>query len=472
MRVKGSSQLDFARMRHVLAIAAIVGCSGSSPAPVTPVKPAADTDPAGPHRAAIAAQIAPLIDAELATSIVVGINDAGRFEIYGFGKGPDGKPPTGRSLYELGAITKVYTALLLADSVQRREVDLETPASELLPPGVTMPVRDQQVITLRHLVNHSSGLPPLPPSLGRTAKREDPLAGYDENRLYADLVQTQLAFAPGQRWLVSEYGSGVLGTLLARKIGTPFEDVLMMRIIKPLALADTFITVPAAAAARRVQGTNQDLAPVKPWSWGPLAPAGALVSSARDQLTFLEAQMDAAAGGRTPPRPAMRFTQEGQLRGTGPNLGLGWQIDSEGRYWHNGTTNGFHSFIGFDTKQRIGIVILSSSSTPIVDQVAFRLYKVLANEPVKAPVMPTTEQLQRYAGTYDFSGQALKMFVEGKRMYVEGPGEPRIRMLPISDHEFWIHSLQAIVSFEEDAGKITRAVFIVGEQRMAAPRKD
>jgi hypothetical protein len=45
-------------------------------------------------------------------------------------------------------------------------------------------------------------------------------------------------------------------------------------------------------------------------------------------------------------------------------------------------------------------------------------------------------------------------------------------MLPISDHEFWIHSLQAIVSFEEDAGKITRAVFIVGEQRMAAPRKD
>ncbi len=471
MRAKGSSQLDFARMRHVLAIAALVACGSGSTAPVTPVKPGADRDPTGPNRAAIAAQIQPLIDAELATSIVVGINDAGRFEIYGFGTGPDGKPPTGRTLYELGAITKVYTALLFAEAVQRREVEPGTPASELLPPGVTMPVRDGQSVTLIHLVNHSSGLPPLPPSLGRTAKPEDPLAGYDENRLYADLVQTQLAFSPGERLLVSEYGSGVLGTLLARKIGTPYEEAITTRITKPLGLDDTFITVPPAAQPRRAQGTNQDLAAVKPWSWGPLAPAGALISSARDQLTFLEAQMDAAAGGKTQPRPAMRFTQEPQLKGNGANIGLAWQIDADGRYWHNGTTNGFHSFIGFDIKQRLGIVILASSSTPSIDQVALRLYKILADQPVKPPSMPTPEQLQRYAGTYDFSGQELKILVEGRRLYVEGPGEPRIRMVPVSDREFWIQSLQAIVTFEEDGGKIARAVFSVGDQRMAAPRK-
>ena len=100
-----------------------------------------------------------------------------------------------------------------------------------------------------------------------------------------------------------------------------------------------------------------------------------------------------------------------------------------------------------------------------------RLYKLLANQPVKAPVMPSVEQLQRYAGTYDFSGQELKILVDGRRLYVEGPGEPRIRMLPISDHEFWIHSLQAVVSFEDEGGKIARAVFSVGDQRMAAPRK-
>lgn len=459
-------------MRYVLAIAAVVGCGGGGAAPVPPVKPAVDADPTGTHRAAIAAQIQPLIDAELATSIVVGINDRGRLEIYGFGKGPDGKPPTGRTLYELGSVTKVYTALLLADAVQRREVALDTPASELLPPGVTMPVREQGVITLQHLVNHSSGLPPIPPSIAARPKPDDPFAGYDENLLYADLVQTQLLSTPGERILMSEYGSGVLGTLLARKLGTRFEQAVETRIAKPLGLRDTFFDVPAGAASRRVQGTNPDLAAVKPWSWGALAAASGLVSSARDQLTFLEAQMEAAAGSKLAPRPAMRLTQETQLTGAGPNIGLAWQIDADGRYWHNGTTNGFHSFLGFDLKERRGVVILASTAVPLIDQVSTRIYRILAGEEVKPPVMPTAEQLQRYVGTYDFGGQELKMIAKGRRLYVEGPGEPRIRMLPISDHEFWIHSLQAVVVFQEQDGTIARAVFIVGDQQMAAPRKD
>jgi hypothetical protein len=169
----------------------------------------------------------------------------------------------------------------------------------------------------------------------------------------------------------------------------------------------------------------------------------------------------------------MRLTQESQLQGDGANIGLGWQIDREGRYWHNGTTNGFHAFVGFDIKLRRGMVILASSATPIVDQVSFRLYKVLAGEKLPAPTTPSPEQLAKYAGSYDFAGSTLNMIVDGTRLYVEGPGEPRIRMLPISDKEFWIQSLQAIVVFEADSdNKIARAVFVVGEQQMTAPRKN
>jgi len=459
-------------MRHVLAIVAVVACSGGAPPPATPVKTAVDRDPEGPHRAAIAQQMQPMIDAELASAIVVGLYDAGKLEIYGFGKGPNGAPPTGRTIFELGAVTKVYTALLLADSIQRREVALDTPAGELLPPGVTAPVRDKQVITLHHLVNHSSGLPPLPPSVVAKANVSDPLAGYDDSRLYADLVQTQLVALPGERIQISEYGSGLLGHLLGRKIGTDYAEAIEARVTKPMGFRDTFLAVPADAAARRAQGTDQDLVAVKPWSWGVLAGAGGLLSSVRDQLKLIDAELDGAAGSKQALRPAMRFTQEAQLQGAGANMGLAWQIDRDGRYWHNGTTNGFHAFVGFDVKARRGIVILAASATPLIDQVSIRFYKILAGEAVPAPKVPTAAQLAMYAGTYDFAGSALKMVADGKRLYVEGPGEPRIRMLPISDREFWIHSLQAIVVFQEDGGKIVRAVFIVGDQQMAAPRKD
>src|SRR5262249_11787460 len=161
-----------------------------------------------------------LIDAELATGIVVGIIDNGKREIYGFGKGPDGHAPTGKTLFELGAVTKVYTGLLLADSVQRREVNLDTPVAELLPTGVTAPTRDTLRITLRHLIVHSSGLPPLPPSL--RIDMTNPFGSYTENQLFSDLVRTQLMFAPGERIQYSDYGVGLLANALGRKIGSGY----------------------------------------------------------------------------------------------------------------------------------------------------------------------------------------------------------------------------------------------------------
>jgi len=458
-------------MRHVLLLAALAACGGGPRPPVTTAEPTGDVNPDGPHRVQVAAQIQPMIDAEVAASIVVGLYDAGRLEIYGFGTGPGGKPPDGHTIFEIGAVTKVYTALLLADSVQRREVSLDQPVSELLPPGVTAPTRDQKVITLHQLVNHGSGLPALPPSVVQTANAADPLAGFDEDRLYADLVQTELAAAPGERIQISEYGSGLLGTVLGTRLGNGYAAAVTSRITGPLGMADTFFTAPPAVASRRAQGTDQELQPVKPWTWGSLAGAGAMLSSARDQLRLIDAELDAAAGSKQPLRPAMKLTQESQLEGDLPNIGLGWQIDKDGRYWHNGTTNGFHAFVGFDTKDRRGVVVLASSATPIVDQVSFRLYKILAGEEVKVPGVPTAQDLTAFAGSYDFGGTRIEVQAAGKRLYVLGPGEPRIRMIPISQHEFWIQSLGAIVVFDRAKdGTVARAVFVVGDKQMNAPR--
>src|SRR5258706_9875041 len=123
--------------RHVVGFALVACGSTSHPKPPPVIDGAHDK-----HRDAVAALIQPMIDAEIASGIVVGLYDAGKTEIYGFGKGPEGKPPTGTTLFEIGSITKVYTSLLLADAIQRREVALDTPVAGLLPPGVTVPTAD------------------------------------------------------------------------------------------------------------------------------------------------------------------------------------------------------------------------------------------------------------------------------------------------------------------------------------------
>lgn len=454
-------------MRSITAVLLVAACGGT---PRRAAPPPAVPTAATPHRATIAAQIQPLIDQEIASSIVVGLYDAGNTEVYGFGKGPGGAPPTATTLFEIGSITKVYTSLLLADAIQRREVTMDQPVAELLPTGVSVPTRDHIAITLKHLALHSSGLPRLPPSVLPNAA--DPYAKIDEDALYADLQHTDLESAPGQQIVYSNYGVGLLGFALGRKLGGSYPKALADRILAPLGFHDTFFTVPAAAAARQAVGTNDDLEPVPPWTFKALAGAGALISDAHDQLALIAAELDAAAGGKQPLRAAMRLTQEPQLENRPVNEGLGWQIDSKGRYWHNGGTAGFHAFIGFDPKSRHGIVVLCSTSVMTLDRLVDVLYDVLDGKPLPPPSYPSVADLAPLVGAYDFQGMKIKIEVDGKRVYVEGPGEPRIRMIPLSATEFWIEQLQAIAVFEKQDAKVTRILFQIGDHQLSAPRSE
>ena len=448
----------------------VVAACGQS-AHVAPPPPVIGAE-AGRYHDPIEAQVRPFLDAELVSGVVVGLYSAGKIEIYGFGKGPNNAPPDGATLFELGPVTKVFTSLLLADAVQRREVSLDAPLAELLPPGVTVPIRDKVEITLKHLALHSSGLPPWPPSVAARGNAPEVLAHYGEDALYNELIRLELQATPGTQIAYSNFGAGLLGFVLGRKLGGGFAKVLGDRVLRPLDLKDTVLTVAPAAAARRAAGTTDDLAAAPPWTFDALAGAAALWTTARDQLQLIDAELDAAEGGSRPLRRAMKLTQEPELDRAGQNEGLGWMIDSAGRYWHNGSTAGFHAFVGFDPKTKHGVVVLASTATSLVDRLAAAAYKILddPSAPPEPAKFATPADHARFAGTYDLAGSRLSVIAVGKRLYLEGPGEPRHRLSPLSDHEFVIESLQSIAVFEKDGDKIARMVFGIGDRTIAAPR--
>jgi hypothetical protein len=74
----------------------------------------------------------------------------------------------GDTLFEIGSITKVFTALLLSDMVQRDELALTDPVAKFLPAGVNVPQRNGRRMTLVDLATHSSGLPSMPSNMKRT----------------------------------------------------------------------------------------------------------------------------------------------------------------------------------------------------------------------------------------------------------------------------------------------------------------
>ncbi len=451
-----------------LVVLAAAACNHSSHATAPPVI----VPDSGRHHEQVEALVKPLFDAELVSGLVVGLYDDGKTEIYGFGSGPNNAPPDGTTLFELGPITKIYTSLLLADAIQRREVELDTPVAELLPPGVTVPVRDKVLITLRHLALHGSGLPRLPPSLVAHSADPNPYATYGEDALYNDLIRTELEATPGTQISYSTYGGGLLGFALGRKLGGGYAKVLTDRVLRPLELKDTFVVVPPAQSARRAAGTNDDLAKVAPWSFDALAGAAALVSTAHDQLRFIEVELDAAAGGSLPLRHAMKLTQEPQLDRTGDNVSLGWTIDGTGRYWHNGSTGGCHAFIGFDPKTKRGVVLLASTATSAIDRLPDAMYQMLDNASPPPAKLATAADLAAFAGTYEVSNIKLHVVASGKRLYLDSAGEPRRRMAPISDHEFWLEGLQTVAVFEKDGDKVVRVVFGLGGRALVAQRAE
>ena len=173
-----------------------------------------------PSNDAIAALIDQRIALRKGAGMVVGVIDPGGKRVVA--RGPAGSTPfDGNTEFEIGSMSKVFTALILADMALKHEVSLDDPAQKYLPAGATMPSRDGKVITLRMLAMQYSGLPRLPDNMP-VSDPQDPYADYTESDLLAFLKGYQLTRDPGSQYEYSNLGYGLLGYLLARAAHTDY----------------------------------------------------------------------------------------------------------------------------------------------------------------------------------------------------------------------------------------------------------
>lgn len=269
---------------------------------------------------------------------------------------PDGRFVVGdeRVRFEIGSITKVFTAILLADLATSGVVRFSDRVRDLVPPGTTLApgIGD---ITLEHLACHRSGLPRLPPGLPKRPLARsvvwDPYADFDADRLIAALAETRLRGIPGRApFRYSNLGVGLLGHLLGRATRLDYEVVLTERVITPLGLSETSFDDRALHQGRS-RGT-----PVPPWHFAALAGAGALRSTAHDLLTLLDAVRD----GGTPLDRAIAETLRPRYRRGPFGLGLGWFLLGRDMsvLMHDGGTLGARSEIRLERPTGTSVVVL------------------------------------------------------------------------------------------------------------------
>jgi D-alanyl-D-alanine-carboxypeptidase/D-alanyl-D-alanine-endopeptidase len=291
-------------------------------------------------------------------------------------------PPSDHSTFELGSVTKTFTALLLAELVRTGEVGLDDPISAHLPAHAVPTDPTAAAVTLGQLATHSGGLPPLPANLAISTDPRwllNPYAGYLLEDLYQTTANLALESAPGTRVAYSNLGIGLLGQILVNATGRDYPKLVREQICDPLSLDDT-ATYPGPHA---VTGHKQGR-PTPPFEMGALAGSGVLRSSPRDLTRYLRALLD-PDGSALP--EALRAVQTPRLPVQDRhNIALVWNHRNF-RFgdvlFHGGATAGSAAFLGFCPPAQLGLFALSNSALTedsVLIQHTYDLLKNLAKE--------------------------------------------------------------------------------------------
>lgn len=324
--------------------------------------------------AAIDAEVNKTMRSGLFPGLVVGVCKDGRMFIKGYGtvNKETAVLPNATTIFQIGSLSKLFTASLLQSLCDEGVVSMEATLGELIGNSMFLSPSVQSV-TLKQLVTHTSGFPRIPKSLaaritnmaGKNNLPVNPYSYLEAHFLFDYLATAEDKRAPG-RFEYSNFGMGLLGHVLEVVTGENYEKLVVEKVLSPLRMNKTVITPTPEINDYLAQGYASKGAPAGVWTFASLAGAGAFYSNAQDMMRFIQASVEeggVAAG-------SFRKMREPQCGG---DTGIGWMqprfldrfFGNRNMVWHNGMVGGYTSYLSIDTETKTGVVILANQASSV-----------------------------------------------------------------------------------------------------------
>ena len=322
----------------------------------------------------------------------------------GFGQArPDGEAPTPQTPFFIGSLTKSFTALAVMQLVEAGKIDLDAPVQRYLPWFRVADPQASAQMTVRHLLNQTSGLP--------TSSGEIPLADFDDSpdaterqaRALATLVLTRPV---GSAFEYSNSNYNLLGLIIEAASGEPYADYIQEHIFTPLDMSHSYTSQAMAkqnglAVGHQYRFAIPFAAPNMPIPHGSL-PSGQLISSAEDMARYLIAHLNegrygdvrilSGAGIAELHRGVADFSFRGISLG---QYGMGWFVDEIGGtklVWHSGILPHFYAYMALLPEQKKGVVLLFNAShhwmSPVLAEVGTGVAALLAGDQSRPAPVP------------------------------------------------------------------------------------
>lgn len=361
-----------------------------------------------------------------------------------------------RTRFQIGSITKVFTATVLAQMVLKGRLKLSDPIQPLVPAGITAPTYRGEQITLQSLANHTSGLAGNPSNYR---------PGYTTRMLDAALSATKLDRAPGSHWDYSNFGYAILGQILALKAQLPYAELIQQRILDPLRMKDTSVPLFTTTMGGFGPTFQYGGAPSQPESFGALGPAGSIESDLHDMMIFLQANLDAPKGALGQ-ELAFAQAQRTPVPEWNMSMGLGWQIvlppvhhvqadfgDLEpGTLEKGGNTDGYSSFIALSHASKWGIVAWTNVNDDDFQQVVEHAVSPrTAQMPVLWALVPKAPSPLN--GTYAIRKGiqlSLDIFKYKGDLYLWASNSTPVKLRPLGRNRYIFDPVHLLITFQKD----------------------
>lgn len=391
---------------------------------------------------------------------------------YGFADIEHGIPATPETVFRIGSISKVFTAIAVMQLRDKGKLDLDDPVVDHLP-WFTVPPADRYdpPITIWHLLSHTSGLPHSPEGVDWVT-----YSGPGRGDMIRHLSQVELMFPVGTRYAYSNLGFMVLGELVATISGEPYPEYVRGHILDPMGMSSTEMepdsTMPNLARGY-AEGEPRQLVALPFSDTRFITPAGDGASSVRDIARLLSFLLTEGEKTDPPVLPLATLREMRRLHSLHPDWqgarGLGIRlrpVDGQVRVGHGGDSHGFQAQLEGVPSQRFGVVVLTNSedARPLryLDQ-AFRLMgRVVSARSSPGGVRPVADStLNRYVGVYESGRRRFHiMWVEGRLALVDprepDPWDDRVFLEPAEEEHVFRMSRPGegqvgVVSFRADA---------------------
>ncbi|MCS3512358.1 class C beta-lactamase [Pseudomonas grimontii] len=342
-------------------------------------------------QAVVDANVKPLMQQQSINGLVVGVVRDGKAQYFNYGiAATDTRQPVSENtLFEVGSVSKTFTATLAGYAVASGKLTLSDPASHYLP---ALGGGKFDHISVLNLGTYTAGGLPL----------QFPANADNTQRMISYFQHWQPDFAPGTQRLYSNPSLGLFGYLAAQSLKQPFDQAMEKTLLPALGLKHTFIKVPQSQMSLYAQGYGKDGKPVRVGPGALDSEAYGIKTSAADLLKYVDANMHPATLDKTL-QQAISVTHTGYYSVDGMIQGLGWEmypypIPLDGLMAGNstpmamephrvswltppqahhadtlvnktGSTNGFGAYVAYVPSKGVGVVILANKNYPNAERV-------------------------------------------------------------------------------------------------------